>query len=186
MKVLVDLFPVVLFFAGYYLPEDRSLGIYYATAAAIIGSFLQMSVSWLLHRHVERLYLITFALLLILGTATLVLRDNRFIMWKPTVVNWLFALGFLASQFIGKRNVVERMMGANIGLTPPMWARLNLSWVFFFAGIGALNLYVAFNFAEETWVQFKLFGMLALTLLFTLGTGVYIARHMTDPEENPD
>ena len=186
MKVLLDLFPIILFFAAYYLPGDRSLGIYYATAAAMIGSLLQVSISWLLHRRVERLYLITFGLLLVLGTATLALRDNRFIMWKPTAVNWVFAVVFFVSQYVGKRNIVARMMGASVALPDIVWTRLNLSWVGFFIAIGIINLYVAFNFAEETWVQFKLFGILALTLLFTLGTGVYIACHMKDPEGNPD
>ncbi len=182
MKVLVDLFPVALFFIGYYLPDDRSLGIYYATLAAMIGSSLQVSVSWLLYRRVERMYLITFTILLVLGSATLLLRDSRFIMWKPTIVNWLFAVVFLASQTIGKQTIIERLMGANVALPAAVWLRLNLSWAGFFIVVGILNLYVAFNFAEETWVQFKLFGLLALTLLFTLATGVYIARHMSEPE----
>lgn len=180
MKFLFDMFPVVCFFIAYFIPEDRSEGIYLATAVAIVASFVQVGIYWLRHRRFEKMHLITLGLLVFLGGATLLLQDRRFIMWKPTAVNWLFAAVFLGSQFVGRKNLVQRMMDHAITAPAPVWLRLNLSWVVFFFLMGVANLYVAFNYAEEVWVNFKLFGVLGLTLLFVLAQGFYLARHAAD------
>ena len=119
----------------------------------------------------------------VLGGATLLLHDKRFIMWKPTAVNWVFGLTFLGSQFIGEKNLVRRMMEHAISLPSAIWIRLNLSWALFFFALGLANLYVAFNFAEDIWVKFKLFGMMGLTLIFVVGQSIYLARHAQEPEE---
>ena len=126
------------------------------------------------------MYLITLVLVVALGGATVILQDKVFIQWKPTVVNWLFALVFLGSEFIGKKNILERMMGTQIELPPNIWSRLNYLWVGFFIFAGAINIYVAFSghFTEEQWVDFKLFGMLGLTLVFVILQGLYLARHV--------
>ena len=178
MKFLADFFPILLFFVAYQLYD-----IYVATAVAIVASFLQVGFSWLVKRHVERMHLITLALLVVFGGLTLLLRDPLFIKWKPTVVNWLFGLVFLGSHFVGKYCMVERMMRSAVELPGLIWTRLNISWTLFFFFSGALNLYVAFNYAEETWVNFKLFGMMGLTLLFIVLQAFYMARHIQD--QNP-
>jgi intracellular septation protein len=178
MKFLFDLLPVLLFFIAYKLYD-----IYVATAVVMVASAVQVSWIWIRHRRVERMPLITLALIVVLGGATLLLQDEVFIKWKPTVVNWLFAAVFLASRFVGRRTLLERMMGGNLKLPAPVWARLNLAWVIFFAAVGGLNLYVAFNFETQTWVDFKLFGMLGLTLAFVIAQAFYLARHLKTETE---
>ena len=184
MKFLFDFFPVLAFFIAFYIPEDRSQGIYLATTAAIVASIIQVAVSWLLNKRVEKMHLITMVLILVLGGATLLLHDERFIKWKPTAVNWLFAVTLLGSQFIGKKNLIQRMMEDNISLPDTVWKPLNLSWVIFFIIMGVLNLYVAFTFSTDIWVNFKMFGILGLTFLFAIGQSIFLAKHLPDPE-NP-
>ena len=130
------------------------------------------------------MHLITLAILIVFGGLTLVLRDPVFIKWKPTVVNWMFGAAFLGSQFIGKRTLVERMMGHAISVPTPVWSRLNWAWILFFISMGLLNIYVAYSFSEATWVNFKLFGMMGLTLVFVFGQAFYLSRYMVPGEEN--
>lgn len=182
MKFLVDFFPVLAFFIAYFIPEERNQGIYWATAAAIIASIIQVTIIWLMHKRVEKMHIITLAVILILGGATLLLQDKRFIMWKPTVVNWAFALVFLGSQYIGKKNIIRRMMEQSITVPENVWTPLNMSWVIFFLSMGLINLYVAFNFSEQTWVNFKMFGILGLTFIFAIGQSIFLAKYMVEPE----
>jgi intracellular septation protein len=177
MKFLFDLFPILLFFLAYKLYD-----IYVATAVAIGAAFVQTGAYWLKHRKFEKMHLITLGILVLFGGLTLALRDPVFIKWKPTVVNWLFGISFLGSQFIGKRPLVERMMGHAITAPPPVWARLNWAWTLFFAFMGLLNLYVAYNYSEDAWVNFKLFGMMGLTLVFVFAQAFYLSRYMQSPE----
>lgn len=179
MKFLYDFIPIILFFIAYKL-----YGIYTATAVIMVATAIQVGYSWLKHRRVERMPLISLGLLLVLGGATLLLQDETFVKWKPTVVNWLFGLAFLGSQWIGNKTLIERMLSQTVELPRPVWIKLNLFWVAFFMAMGAANLYVAFHFDTDTWVDFKLFGMLGLTLLFVLAQGFYLARHLdSKPEE---
>lgn len=178
MKLLFDFFPIVLFFVTFKLYEDPTQGILAATAVAILATFLQVGISWWRHRRVEKMHLVTLGLIVILGGATLLLRDEMFIKWKPTVVNWLFAIVFLGSQYIGQKSLVQRVMERNIQLPEVIWSRLNMSWVVFFAAMGALNLYVVYNFDTDTWVDFKLFGLMGFTLAFVVAQGFYLVRHM--------
>lgn len=173
MKFLYDFFPILLFFIAY-----KIYGIYAATAVAIAASFVQVGWYWLKHQRFENMHLITLALLVVFGGLTLFLQDETFIKWKPTVINWLFGLVFLGSQFIGKKTIVERMMGANIELPAAIWPRINMAWALFFVFLGFVNMYVMHNFDTDTWVNFKLFGMTGLTLVFVLGQGLYLARFM--------
>ena len=161
MQLLFDFLPVIAFFVAYKLA-----GIYVATGVIIAAVIVQTAVQWLRHRRVSTMALISAGLVLVFGGLTLLVHDKQFIQWKPTVVNWLFAIGFLASQFIGGQPLVQRMLGTHVELPRRSWTRLNLSWVVFFLVMGAANLYVAYNFAEATWVNFKLFGVLGLTVLF--------------------
>jgi intracellular septation protein len=177
MKFLYDFFPILLFFVAYKMYD-----IYVATAVAIGAAFLQTLAFWLKHRRFEKMHLATFGLLLLFGGLTLFLRDPTFIKWKPTVINWLFALVFLGSHWIGEKPLVERMMSHAIQTERAVWIRLSWMWVVFFIGIGLLNLYVAYNYAEETWVNFKLFGMLGITFAFVIGQAFYLSRYIEDHE----
>lgn len=178
MKILLDFLPVIVFFAVYKFTNDILL----ATAVLIPATLLQMLYSWKVQGKIEKMQLVTLVLVVLLGGATLAFQDKAFIQWKPTIVNWLFAIGFLATQFIGDKTVVERLMGSSMELPKAIWSRLNLAWVAFFIAVGIVNLYVAYNFSEEIWVDFKLFGMLGLTILFIVLQGLYIAKHAKEPE----
>lgn len=184
MKFLIDFFPVLAFFIAYYIPDNLEQRMYMATAAAIVAAFVQVSLYWLIHRRFEKMHLITLVIILVLGGLTLLLHDKRFFMWKPTVVNWLFAVAFLISEFIGKKPMIQRMMDHAINIPKPIWYTLNRSWTVFFIFSGAINLYVAFNFPENIWVNFKMFGILGLTLLFAIAQAFYLAKHMVEPEQN--
>jgi intracellular septation protein len=173
MKFLFDLFPILLFFLAYKLYD-----IYVATAVAIAAAFLQTGLYWLKHRKFETMHLVTLAILVVFGGLTLVLHDPVFIKWKPTVVNWLFALIFLGSRFIGKRTLVERMMSHAISVPAVVWLKLNWAWTLFFIVIGLVNLFVAYTYSEAIWVNFKLFGMLGLTLVFVFAQAFYLSRFM--------
>jgi intracellular septation protein len=179
MKFLFDFFPVLLFFVAYKVWD-----IYVATAVAIGASFVQVALYWLKHRRTEKVHLVTLALLVVFGGMTLALQDPLFIKWKPTIVNWLFAAVFLGSQLIGERPLAERMMSHAIRVDPPVWRRVNLAWVLFFVFSGAINLYVAYNFSENAWVNFKLFGLMGLTIAFVFGQAIWLARYIrTDEKE---
>jgi intracellular septation protein len=168
MKLLVDFLPIVIFFIVYKMTGDLIL----ATAVLIPATMLQMGYTWLTTKKVEKMQLVTLILVVVLGGLTVALQDGQFIKWKPTIVNWLFGLVFLGSQFIGKKPVVQRLMGKSMELPSRIWRQLNLAWVVFFAAMGGINLYVAYNYSESTWDDFKLFGMLGLTFVFILAQGV--------------
>jgi intracellular septation protein len=173
MKLLFDFFPILLFFMAYKL-----FGIYVATAIAMLASVLQAAGCWFKHHRFESTHLITLLIILLLGSATIFLHNVMFIKWKPTAVYWTFALLFLATQFIGNKTLIQRMMDGKINLPTSIWNRLNLLWGIFFALMGLANLYVVYNFTTNIWVNFKLFGTLGLTILFVLLQSFYIARHL--------
>ncbi|CDH45795.1 MAG: septation protein A [Candidatus Competibacteraceae bacterium] len=173
MKLLFDFLPILLFFIAYKLAD-----IYVATGVLIGVTLAQVGWIWLRQHRVEKIPLFTAGLVLVLGGATLILHDPIFVKWKPTVVNGLFAVVFLGSLFIGQKTLLERMMGGQLELPAPIWVKLTLAWAAFFLTMGLANLYVAFNFDENTWVNFKLFGMLGLTLVFVLAQAAYMSRHI--------
>lgn len=175
MQLLIDFLPVVAFFVAYKLAD-----IYVATAVLIVAVILQSAVQWMRKGKLSPMHLISAVLVLVFGGLTLAVQDKGFIMWKPTVVNWLFACGFLASQHraFGDRPLVERLMttvGTEIALTARQWRHLNLMWVCYFTVMGIANLIVFRNFDESTWVDFKLFGMLGMTLVFIVIQGIWVA-----------
>lgn len=189
MKLFFDFLPIVLFFVAYkfgggeYTFNGISYqleGIYVATAVMIVVSLLQVCITWLLYRKVERAHLITLALVLVLGGLTLWLHNPDFIKWKPTAVNWLFALVFIGAYLFTDKSLLERMMADHIQLPAKVWTRLNLAWVAFFILSGLVNLYVAFNYDEATWVNFKLFGMLGLTIVLVVAQSIYLAKHAVE------
>ena len=182
-KMLLDFFPVVLFFIVFKSYDEPTEGIITATAVAMIASIIQVSYTRLKFGRVEKMHLITLAMFIVFGGLTIIFRDEMFIKWKPSIVNWLFAFAFLGSQFIGKKNLVQRMMEKAVQVPPLIWTRLNLLWVGFFIGAGFLNLYVVYNYDTDTWVNFKLFGLLGVTFVFMIVQGIYIMRHIIEVEE---
>lgn len=179
MKLILDFLPIVIFFVVYKFTGD----LVTATAVLIPATMIQIAyIKWSTGK-VEKMHLVTLIMVIFFGGLTVLLKDGVFIKWKPTVVNWLFAVVFLGSQFIGKKTVVQRIMESGVKMPEHAWRGLNLVWVGFFTVMGLVNLYVAFNFSEEVWVDFKLFGMLGLTIVFIVVQGFYIVRHM---EHKPD
>ena len=176
MQLLFDFLPVIAFFVAYQLAHD----IFIATTVIIVATVLQVSIQWLRTRHVKPMPLVSAGLVLVFGGLTLAVRNPVFIMWKVTVVNWLFAIAFLASQWkpFGGRPLIQRLMNkadAQLNLAPVLWRRLNLAWVAFFLVIGVTNLVVFRYFDEATWVNFKFYGMLGLTFVFVIAQSLWIA-----------
>ncbi len=177
MKMMFDFLPVLLFFVVYKMYD-----IYVATAVLIIACFIQTIAHRLIKGEFEKSHVITLVLVALFGGLTLILHDEVFIKWKPTVINLLFAGVFIGSQFIGKKTIIERMMGGNLTLPPGVWIRLNIAWALFFVFLGGLNLYVAFSFDTDTWVNFKLFGLMGLTLIFVVAQSFYLMPHLKEQE----
>jgi intracellular septation protein len=177
MKFLFDLFPVFLFFVAFKLFD-----IYVATAVAIAATFLQ--IGWLKWkgRKVDTMMWVTLVIIVVFGGATLALHDETFIKWKPTVLYWMFGLAIAAAELGFRRNLVRAMLAEQVRLPDAVWARLNWSWAGFFAFMGAANLYVAFNFSTDTWVNFKLFGGMGLMLLFVVLQAAFLARHLEEKQ----
>jgi len=175
MKFLFDIFPVVLFFVAF-----KIYGIYVATAVAIAATFLQIGWTWLRHRKVDNLLWATLAVIVVFGGATLVLQDETFIKWKPTILYWLFAVALAASELAFGRNLIRTLLGEQLQLPDHAWRKLNWSWIAFFALMGAANLYVAYTFSTDAWVNFKLFGGIGLMLLFVLAQGMFLAKYVEE------
>ena len=213
MKQLFDFFPILLFFVLYkfYLdlpdglilginawmplmelvPGESSDAIYLATLVAILATLIQVAAAAIVVKKVEKMPLITLALLIVFGGATLALKDPLFIQWKPTAINWLFGLVFLGSQFVGDKPLIQRMMGKAIEIREQrVWLQLNLAWVGFFVVAGIANMIVApeidplgLQYSEDTWVDFKLFGLMGMTLAFVVAQAFYLARYMPGTDE---
>ena len=179
MQLLFDFLPLIAFFVAFVLYD-----LYVATATIIVVIALQIAYQWIRHRKVNNMLLISGALVAVFGGITLALRDPLFIQWKVTVVNWLFAAAFLGSQLFGSKTFTERIMGQAVALEPAVWRQLNMLWVANFAAIGALNLYVMYNFDLQTWVYFKTWGMIGLSLLMAVGQALWISSRATD--RSPD
>jgi intracellular septation protein len=178
MKFLFDLFPVIVFFAAF-----KFLGIYAATALAILATFLQVGYLLVRKRRVEPMLWVSLVIIVLFGGATLMLQDETFIKWKPTILYWLFSVVLGGSALFFNKNLMRAMLGEQVQLPEPAWSRLNWSWVGFFAAMGLINLYVAFNYSTDAWVNFKLFGGMGLMLVFILAQGVFLAKYMKVPDK---
>ena len=202
-KFLFDLFPVIIFFVAYKLgdahPEAtqqilQSLGlpqpagvndkpgIYLATFVAIIASIMQILWVKLRGHKVETMLWVSLGIIVVFGGATLWLHDESFIKWKPTVLYWVFAATIFGAALFG-RNLIRGLMNTQLELPEVAWSRLNLSWGGFFAVMGLVNLWVAFNYSTDAWVNFKLFGSMGLMLVFVVAQGMMLSKYM-DKEEN--
>ena len=179
MKALFDLFPVILFFAAF-----KFFGIFAATATAMAATIAQ--VSWVKWRHgkVDTMLWVSFGIILVFGGATLLLHDETFIKWKPTILYWVFATALLGSNLIFKKNLMRTLMHEKLTLPVKVWNRVNLSWGLFFAVLGVINLYVAFNYSTDTWVNFKLFGTTGLMMVFVVLQAMALAKYMDEDKEN--
>ena len=149
-----------------------------AIIVAMLAIVLQLAVSWIKQRRFETMQLITAALIIVLGGISLLFHNELFFKWKPTAVNWIFALLFMGSNLIGNKPLIQRIMEKNVSLPTNVWARLNYAWILFFVLMGIANLYVVYNFSTDTWVNFKLFGVLGLTLVFVILQAIYLSRHL--------
>ncbi len=207
MKLLLDFLPILLFFGAFKYAEGHKewaaafatehLGfmvaggqvgqseapVLLATVVVVVATLAQ--VLWLKARgkKVDLMLWISLALVTVLGGLTVWLHSETFIKWKPTGLYWAMGLSFLISQFVLSRNLLKLMLGEQLQLPEPVWARLSLAWAAFFAAMGVLNLWVAFNFTTDVWVNFKLFGGIGLMLLFTLAQGLYISRHLPEGDQ---
>ena len=180
MKFFLDFLPGLAFLVALFIPEDRQQGLYLATQVLIVASLLQIFLAWLLTGKIEKQYLMIFLVVLVLGGATLLLKDERFIKWKPTIVFWVFSLSFLASDYIGSRNLSQRLMGQVFEAPKQVWKQANLSFVGFFLLCGFVNLLVAYNFSTETWAVFKLFGFLGLNIVYLVGLVMFLSRYAVE------
>ena len=180
MKFLFDLFPIILFFIAY-----KFAGIYVATGVAIAATFGQ--IGWVHFRHgkVDKMLWVSLGLVVVFGGATLLLHDPTFIKWKPTVLYWLFATVLSGSALLFRKNLIRSMLEAQVSLPEPLWLRLNLAWIVFFAVMGGLNLYVAYHYSEADWVNFKLFGGMGLMLAFIVAQGLLLAKYIEEDKETP-
>jgi len=205
MRFLKEFLPIIIFFVAYKFYVQLPIGlietintlglpalvaaepthaIYFATLIAIIVSAASVLLHYCQQRQLNKNQTITFILFVVFGGSTLLLRDPAFIQWKPSVINLLFAVIFLGSAVMGKKTMVERLMGGAMQAPQSIWKRLNMAWVSFFVTVAGLNLYVAYQFSEQIWVNFKLFGMLGLTFAFLIIQMIILNRYITiKPEE---
>lgn len=181
MKLLIDFFPIILFFVAF-----KFAGIYVATGVAIVATIAQ--IAWLRYStgKIEPMQWVSLAVIVLFGGATIVAHNDTFIKWKPTVLYWLMGASLLAGQLFFKKNLLKSLMGTQMELPDQAWRVTNWSWIGFFAVMGVVNLWVAFNFDLDTWVNFKLFGGLGLMAVFVIGQALYLGRYMKPDETKPN
>lgn len=177
MRLLFDLLPVLLFFVAF-----KVSGIYAATGVAIAASVAQIGWLTLRRKPIDNMQWVSLAIIVVFGGMTLYLKDPTFIKLKPTVLYGLFAAALLVSRVALRRNLIRSMMGKQVRLPDPVWDRLNVAWILFFVFLAALNVMVAWQFSEETWVNFKLFGATGLTILFVIAQALYFSRHIQEDQ----
>lgn len=204
MKFLFDLFPVILFFAAFKVAEKNpesaaaiasgflgQLGgavastqapILLATGVAIVATFAQIGWLMLRGRKVDTMLWVSLGIIVVFGGATLLLRDETFIKWKPTVLYWLFGLTLLVSAIVFRKNLIRKLLEEQLKLPDPVWSRLNAAWAGFFVFLGGANLYIAFNFSTDTWVNFKLFGGMGLMFAFVIAQGMFLAKYVEEKD----
>ena len=187
MKFLFDFFPVLTFFIAFKVSDDD---IIIATIAAMTASVIQVVGFWLKHRRFEKMHLIVMVTLLVMGSITIYLGDSVYIKWKTTIVEWAFGVILIGSQYIWKVNLIKKMMSQAMTAPEHIWARLNLAWASFFIFVGFLNIYGLYKFSTEDWVNFKTFGVMGMTIVFSIVTVLMLFRYVnkddaaTEAKEN--
>jgi len=206
MKLLLDFLPLILFFGTFtyadankdwaaafatehfgFMVSGGKVGteeasVLLATVVVMAATLAQALILKLRGKKIDLMLWISLGLVVVLGGATIWFHNETFIKWKPTGLYWGMALVFWGSQMFFKRNLIQKMLGAELELAEPVWRNLNRAWVLFFAGLGVLNLWVAYNFSTASWADFKVFGVTGLILVFTLGQGIYLSRHLPPAE----
>ncbi|MEQ1834869.1 MAG: septation protein A [Candidatus Nitrotoga sp.] len=179
MKLLFDLFPVILFFIAF-----KVFNVYVATGTAIVATIAQ--IGWVKWRHgkVDTMLWVSFAIIAVFGGATLILHDETFIKFKPTILYWVFALILLGSNLLLKKNLMRTLLKEKMTLPTKVWNHVNLSWSLFFVLLGVVNLYVAFNFSTDAWVNFKLFGATGMMLVFVLLQAMALSKYVQEEKES--
>ncbi len=211
MKLLLDFLPIILFFGTYKYAQSHTewaaafatehLGfivsggvvgateapVLLSTVVVIIATFAQIAYLHLRGRKIDTMLWVSLGLVVVLGGATIWFHSEEFIKWKPTVLYWAMALALWAGSALFGKNLLQKMMGDQVRLPEPVWARLNLAWVVFFFTMGVLNRYVAWRYSTDTWVNFKLFGSMGLMIVFMVAQGFYLSRHLEpdEAESNP-
>jgi intracellular septation protein len=206
MKLILDFLPIVLFFIVFKYAENHKewasswanehLGfmvsggvisqdmapILLATLVVMVATGLQIALLLARGKKVDLMLWISLGLITVMGGATVWFHNDQFIKWKPSVLYWMMGLNFIVSQWLFKKNLLKTMMGEQLSLPDAIWQKLSWAWVAFFTVMGVLNLYVAFSFSQSTWVDFKMFGTTGLMLIFTVGQGIYLSRHLHPKE----
>jgi intracellular septation protein len=178
MKLLLDFFPIILFFIAFKFAD-----IYVATGVAIVATIAQ--ISWIRYKvgKVEPMQWVSLGVIVLFGGATIIAHNETFIKWKPTVLYWLMGGALLVGQLIFKKNLLKSLMGAQMELPDVAWRLMNWSWTGFFAVMGVINLWVAFNFDTDTWVNFKLFGGLGLMAVFVVGQALFLGKYIKEEDD---
>ncbi|MDA9086670.1 septation protein A [Methylophilaceae bacterium] len=171
MKFLYDLLPVILFFISYKIYD-----IFIATGVAIIATLLQVLYDYIKNKKIDKMLLFNGATITILGGLTIIFQDKTFIMWKPSVLYWLFTAVLFISNYFFNKNLIKLAMGQKIELEDSYWNNLNNATGLFFIMLGFINLYVAYNYEEDTWVNFKLFGITGILFIYIIFLTIYISK----------
>ena len=195
MKQILEFLPIMLFFGAYQMDGETLTvgawshtfdGIFSATAVLMIATIAVWLIMLAITRRNDKRLMWMMVAVVVFGTATLVLRDQRFIQWKPTVFNWVMAVLFFGSQFVGEKTLLERFAGQQLVLSAVIWKRLNVLWVTNFVTVGALNLYVAYQYEEAFWVSYKLYSSIGFILLMMLLTVMIVAPHLRSEDQDID
>ncbi len=200
MKLLFDLFPVILFFIAFKYAEttpevaaswvtgllgvpvaDPKLApILLATVVVIAATVIQIAWVWLRHGKVDKMLWVSLVLVVVFGSLTLIFQNEAFIKWKLTILDWVFAISMIFSTLVLKKNAIRAMLGEQLKLPDAVWNKLNYAWIAFFTAMGALNLVIAYNFSTDTWVNFKVFGSMGLMLLFMIAQGALLWKYLEE------
>jgi intracellular septation protein len=184
MQVLLDLFPVIAFVGTYWIAGFKA-----ATVVIMLAMVAQALLTWLILRKVNRMFLASTVLVVGLGGISLLLKNDLIFKWKPTVLNWFFALAFLVSTYVGEIPLIQRLLQSvakeELTLAREDWRTLNIMWVFYFLVAGAANIFVAYRFSEAVWVNFKLFGLFGLTILFLLLQAWWLSNRLGSASPAP-
>jgi intracellular septation protein len=185
MQAFFDLLPVLAFFIAYWLTDFQT-----AVAVIMIAMIIQIILTRLITGTVSKTLIFSGGLVVGLGGISLLLQNELIFKWKPTVLNWIFGLVFLGSRYIGEKPAVRRILEPaskyQIRLSSADWQRLNLMWIIYFAFAGTANIFVAYTFSEAVWVNFKLFGLLAMTVVFVVFQTAWLSRHGTETDDGDD